>query len=151
MNRSITELNIQDYPKCSNIWDMSKHKSLADKFYDEIVSGNRKTYIYTIDDEYIAEISLVYEMNDTDYTIPGKRAYVSRLIVKKEFRQQGIGKELVKLIKIKAKEEGFSELAIGVDLDNYPALKLYIATGFNQIVHIDEDEQGKFMKLLCVL
>ena len=151
MNISITELNIQDYPKCSNIWDMNKHKSLADKFYDEIVSGNRKTYIYTIDDEYIAEISLVYEMNDTDYTIPGKRAYVSRLIVKKEFRQQGIGKELVKLIKIKAKEEGFSELAIGVDLDNYPALKLYIATGFNQIVHIDEDEQGKFMKLLCVL
>ena len=93
----------------------------------------------------------MYEMNDTDYTIPGKRAYVSRLIVKKEFRQQGIGKELVKLIKIKAKEEGFSELAIGVDLDNYPALKLYVATGFNQIVHIDEDEQGKFMKLLCVL
>ena len=151
MNERITKLNIQDYPKCSNIWDMNKQKSLADKFYDEIISGNRRTYIYSINDEYIAEISLVYEMNDIDYTIPSKRAYVSRLIVKKEFRQRGIGKELVQFIKIKAKVEGFSELSIGVDLDNYPALKLYITSGFNQIVHIDEDEQGKFMKLLCVL
>ena len=123
MNERITKLNIQDYPKCSNIWDMNKQKSLADKFYDEIISGNRRTYIYSINDEYIAEISLVYEMNDIDYTIPSKRAYVSRLIVKKEFRQRGIGKELVQFIKIKAKEEGFSELSIGVDLDNYPALK----------------------------
>lgn len=151
MNISITELNIQDYPKCSNIWDMNKHKSLADKFYDEIMSGNRRTYIYSKGDEYIAEISLVYEMNDIEYTIPSTRAYVSRLIVKKSFRQQGIGKELVEFIKTKAKEEGFSELAIGVDLDNYPALKLYISTGFTQIIRIDEDEQGKFMKLLCVL
>ena len=151
MHISITELNIQDYSKCSNIWDMNKHKSLADKFYDEIISGNRRTYIYSIDDEYIAEISLVYEMNDIDYTIPSTRAYVSRLIVKKGFRQQGIGKELVKFIKTKAKEEGFSELAIGVDLDNYPALRLYITTGFTQIIRIDEDEQGKFMKVLCVL
>ena len=151
MTVRITQLNVQDYPKCSNIWDMNKQKALADQFYNEIISGNRKTYIYSIDDEYIAEISLVYEMNDFNYTIPNKRAYVSRLIVKKEFRQRGIGKELVQFIKIKAKEEGFSELSIGVDLDNYPALKLYITSGFNQIVHIDEDEQGKFMKLLCVL
>ena len=92
-----------------------------------------------------------YSINDIDYTIPSTRAYVSRLIVKKGFRQQGIGKELVKFIKTKAKEEGFSELAIGVDLDNYPALRLYITTGFTQIIRIDEDEQGKFMKVLCVL
>jgi len=151
MNVRITKLNIQDYPKCSNIWDMNKQKTLADKFYGEIISGNRRTYIYSINDEYIAEISLVYEMNDIDYTIPSRRAYVSRLIVKKEFRQRGIGKELVQFIITKAKEEGFSELSIGVDLDNFPALKLYVTSGFNQIVHIDEDEQGKFMKLLCVL
>ena len=151
MSVTITKLNICDYHKCSNIWNMEKHKAMADKFYEEIVSGNRVNYIYAIDGEYIAEISLVYEMNDSDYTILGKRAYVSRLVVKKSFRQKGIGKELVKFIKIKAKEEGFSEISIGVDLDNYPAIKLYAQSGFNQIVSVDEDKDGKFMKLLCVL
>ncbi len=151
MNVTITKLNIKDYHKCSNIWDMTKHKTLADKFYDEIVSGNRVNYIYAINGEYIAEISLVYEMDDSDYTISGKRAYVSRLIVKKDFRHKGIGRELVEFIKLKAKDEGFSELSLGVNLDNYHAIKLYATSGFNQIIRVDEDDDGKFMKLLCVL
>ena len=80
MNIKISKLNIHDYHKCSNIWNMEKQKELADIFYKEILSGNRAVYIYSIDDEYIAEISLVYENDDGDYTIPGKRAYVSRLV-----------------------------------------------------------------------
>lgn len=151
MNITIATLKIEDYSRCSNIWDMNNQKALADKFYDEVISGNRTIYIYSIDDEYIAEIALVKEMDDSDYTIPDKRAYVSRLIVKPEFRQQGIGKQLVGFVKRIAKEQGFSELSIGVDLDNYPALKLYISSGFNHIICIDEDEQGKFVKLLCTL
>ena len=30
MTVRITKLNVQDYPKCSNIWDMNKQKALAD-------------------------------------------------------------------------------------------------------------------------
>lgn len=87
-------------------------------------------------------------MNDLDYTIPNQRVYVSRLIVKKEYRRQGIGKKLVDFITDKAKELGYSELSIGVDLDNYPALKLYIDSGFDKVIYIGEDEQGKYVKLL---
>ena len=151
MNVSITKLNINDFHKCANIWNMSKHKTLADKFYEEMLSGNRVSYIYSVDGEYLAEISIVYETDDTDYTIPGKRAYISRLVVKKNFRHQGIGKELVKFIKTQAKTEGFSEISIGVNLDNYAAIKLYAQSGFNQIINVNEDEDGKFMKLICVL
>lgn len=151
MNVEIIKLKTEDFHKCSNIWNMEKHKALANKFYDELLYGNRVSYIYTIDGEYLAEISLVYETDDSDYTIPGKRAYISRLVVKKSFRWQGIGKELVKFIKAKAKEEGFSEVSIGVDLDNYVAIKLYANSGFNQIIHVDEDKDGKFVKLLCIL
>lgn len=87
-------------------------------------------------------------MNDLDYTIPNQRVYVSRLIVKKEYRRQGIGKKLVDFITDKAKELGYSELSIGVDLDNYPALKLYIDSGFDKVIYIGEDEQGQYVKLL---
>lgn len=148
MTESIIELNITDYAKCNNIWDMKRNSGLADKFYKELLAGNRTIYIYTIDDEYIGEISLVKERNDSDYTIPNQRIYVSRLIVKYEYRRQGIGRKLIDFAIKKAKEQGYTELSIGVDLDNYPALKLYIACGFDKVIYIGENEQGKYVKLL---
>ena len=141
-------LKLEDYSKCSSIWDMEKHKELADKFYQELLSGNRITYICKDGDEFIGEISLVKDMNDTDYTIPNQRVYVSHLIVKPEYRRQGIGKKLVEFITNKAKGIGYTEMSIGVDLDNYPALKLYVDCGFDKVIYIGEDEQGKYVKLL---
>ena len=145
---SVELLKIEDYSKCNNIWNMKKQSKLAEKFLGELKSGNRVTYICKYGEEFIGEISLVKEMNDSDYTIPNQRVYVSRLIVKKEYRQQGIGKKLVDFITDKAKEFGYSEMSIGVDLDNYPALKLYIDSGFDKVIYIGEDEQGQYIKLL---
>ena len=144
----IVLLQIADYDKCSNIWDMKKQSELAEKFLCELKSGNRITYVCKDNNDFIAEISLCKDMNDSDYTIPNQRIYVSRLIVKPEYRRRGIGKMLVDFITDKAKEFGYSEMSIGVDLENYPALKLYTDCGFNKIVFIGEDEQGKYIKLL---
>ena len=145
---NIELLKIEDYSKCSNIWNMKKQSKLAEQFLAELKSGIRVTYICKDGDEFIGEISLLKEANDSDYTIPNQRIYVSRLIVKKEYRRQGIGKKLVDFITDKAKELGYSEISIGVDLDNYPALKLYIDSGFDKVIFIGEDEQGKYVKLL---
>lgn len=148
MKTEIIKLDISDYSKCSNIWDMQRQSDLAYKFQSELISGNRITYIFTIDGEFIGEISLIKEMNDADYTIPGKRVFVSRLIVKYEYRRQGIGRKLIEFITEKTKEMGYSEMTVGVDLVNYPALRLYILSGFDKISYIGEDSQGKYLKLL---
>ena len=148
MKSEIIKLGITDYQKCSNICDMQCQSELAEKIYNELLIGNRTTYIYTIDNEFVGEISFVKEMNDSDYTIPNQRIYVSRLIVKLEYRRQGIGRKLVDFITEKAKSQGYTEMSIGVDLDNYPALKLYMEAGFNKVIYIGEDEQGKYLKLL---
>ena len=145
---NIELLQIEEYSKCNNIWDMEKQSELADIFYDELLNGNRITYVCKDGNEFIGEISLVKEMNDSDYTIPNHRVYVSRLIVKKECRRKGIGKMLVEFITNKAKELGYIEMSIGVDLNNYPALKLYVDAGFNKVIYIGEDEQGKYVKLM---
>ena len=145
---NIEILQLDDYDKCNNIWDMYKKKELADKFYQELLIDNRITYICKDGDKFMGEISLVKDMADSDYTIPEQRIYVSHLFVKPEYRCQGIGKMLVEYVTDKAKELGYSEMSVGVDLNNYPALKLYIDCGFNKVIFIGEDEQGKYVKLL---
>ena len=95
MNGSIRQLKPEEYPKCRNIWDMERHADLAARFLSELQSGNRMTWVYEEGGQFLGEISLVLNKDDPDYTIPGTRIYISRLIVRKENRRQGIGKALV--------------------------------------------------------
>lgn len=41
------------------------------------------TFIYLENNEFVGEGSLVFRNNDPDYTIPGKRMYLSRMILKR--------------------------------------------------------------------
>ena len=138
----------QEFYKCANIWNVSQQKCLFKQFERELLAGNRITYICQINGELIGEISLVFEMNDSDYTVKGQRIYVSHLVVKPEYRRKGIGRTLVHFIMAKAMKMGYTEMSIGVDLNNYPALKLYIECGFDKVIYIGKDKQGEYLKLL---
>jgi ribosomal protein S18 acetylase RimI-like enzyme len=144
---SIEPLNIKDYHKCSDIWNM-KAQPLAEKWREEIASGNRQVYIYKINGKFIGEGALVFDTGDPDYTIPDKRVYVSRMIVKKEYRGQGIGSEILTFLIEKAKEMGFDEMSIGVDKDNTAALHLYRKFGFTEVLFDGADEDGEYYKLM---
>ncbi len=146
-NYTIEKIDIKDYYQCNNIWNM-ENCEFTEKFRQEIENGNRVVYIYKIDDEFIGEIAYVFDMNDADYTIPDKRIYISRLIVKKEYRNQGIGGILVDFVLEKIKELGYKEATIGVDKDNLSALHLYKKKGFTNIIFDGKDEYGEFYKLM---
>ena len=146
-NHIIEKLNIKDYNKCNNIWNMEKCE-FTEKFRQEIENGNRVVYIYKINDEFIGEIAYVFDMNDADYTIPNQRIYISRLIVKKEYRNQGIGGILIDYILDEIKKMGYKEATIGVDKDNVTALHLYKKKGFTNILFDGKDEYGEFYKLM---
>ena len=146
-NTVIEPLAPEDYNKCSNIWNMES-QPLAEKWRQEIVSGNRLVFIYKIEGEFIGEGALVLDAGDADYTIPDKRVYVSRMIVKKEYRNRGIGSEILEFLIKKAKEMGFSEMTIGVDKDNVNALHLYRKFGFTEVLFDGADEHGEYFKLM---
>ena len=88
------------------------------------------------------------DTGDSDYTIPKKRVYVSRMIVKKEYQNRGTGSEILKFLIEKAKEMGFSEMTIGVDKDNVNALHLYRKFGFTEVLFDGSDENGEYFKLM---
>lgn len=147
MDYVIERLDPKDYSKCSNIWDMRK-QPYALKWYDEIISGNRLVFIYKINDDFIGEGALVLENGDPDYTINQQRIYLSRLIVKLEYRNCGIGGIIIDYLVNCAKKLGYKEVSLGVDIDNISARHLYEKKGFTNIIFEGEDEQGKYVKLL---
>lgn len=147
MDYVIERLDPKDYSKCSNIWDMRK-QPYALKWYDEIISGNRLVFIYKINDDFIGEGALVLENGDPDYTINQQRIYLSRLIVKLEYRNCGIGGIIIDYLVNYAKKLGYKEVSLGVDIDNISARHLYEKKGFTNIIFEGEDEQGKYVKLL---
>ncbi len=146
-NYVIEPLKPEEYHKCSNIWNMQA-QPLSLQWKEEIESGNRLVFIYKINGEFIGEGALVFNIDDPDYTIPGKRVYVSRMIVKKEYRNRGIGSEMLAFLIRKAKEMGFEEMTIGVDKDNTTAMHLYRKFGFTEVLFDGADESGEYYKLM---
>ena len=148
MDYQIIKLNPEDYFKCRNIWDMDRDPNRTSKWYNELVSGSRETFIYEQEGEYLGEGSLVFSNNDPDYTIPGKRVYLSRMVIKKGYRNKGIGGVIIDYLLDYAKELGFKEISVGVDIDNTVARHLYEKKGFSNVIFEGEDAVGKYVKLL---
>ena len=147
MEYRIVELAPAEFDRCGEIWDLACQPVLAARFRAALAAGERRTWVCEAGGRYIAEISLVFDMRDADYTLPGQRAYVSHLVVRPEYRRQGLGQALLRRVCAAARALGLAELTVGVDLDNYPALRLYAAKGFDRILRIDRDEAA-YVKLL---
>ncbi|MDR2686349.1 MAG: GNAT family N-acetyltransferase [Oscillospiraceae bacterium] len=150
MNYEIFRLQARDFKKCGNIWDMRKHRKRWRKWRREVRSGNRATYIYAERGEYLGEGSLVFENDDPDCTVPGQRIYLSRMIVKQEAQNRGIGGILLAYLCEEAKRMGYREMSLGVNLVNARARHLYEKHGFAEIWR-GEDQYGKFIKMLKIL
>jgi ribosomal protein S18 acetylase RimI-like enzyme len=151
MNYKIEKLTPDNYIKCGNIWDMNKNPDMTKKWYDELVSGNRVIFVYIENGEYLGEGSLVFNNGDSDYTIENKRIYLSRMVVKSDCRNRGIGKIILDYLINYAKELGYKEMSLGVDINNVGARWLYESRGFTSIIFVGEDKDGKYVKLLKTL
>jgi len=151
MDYRIEKLKPENYHRCYNIWDMDRHADKAKKWYNEFISGNRIIFVYIENDEYLGEGSLVLRNDDPDYTIENKRVYLSRMVVKPEYRNRGIGGKLLDYLIDYAKELDYKEMSLGVNIDNIGARWLYEKKGFTNTIFVGEDEYGKYVKLLRIL
>lgn len=146
----IVRLKPEDFEKCGNIWDLNENKKFTKNIYDELKSENRKTFVYKDvgSGDFLGEISIVFNDDKEIHTINDIRVYLSRLIVKDTHRNRGIGTALCNYIFEYCKNLGYKEMSLGVNLDNYGAIKLYHKLGFKEILLVDKDEYGKYMVLL---
>lgn len=149
-NFEILKLQLKDFEKCGNIWDLNENKDFTQNIYHELKSGNRETFVYKDprSGKFLGEISIVFSDDKEIHTIKGIRVYLSRLIVKEIHRNKGIGTVLCNYISDYCKKLGYKEMSLGVNLDNYGAIKLYHGLGFKEILLVDKDEYGEYVVLL---
>jgi ribosomal protein S18 acetylase RimI-like enzyme len=70
------------------------------------------------------------------------------MIVKKEFRNRGIAGMLIDHMVDYARELGYKEMSLGVNVDNLAARHLYEKKGFTEIIFHGSDEDGEYVKLI---
>ena len=148
---SIIAVTPDTFEKCGNIWDIRQEHIFVNYCLDTLKKGERATFAFLHENAFIGEISLVFDRNDSTLTVPGKRIYLSRLLVKKEFRHNGVGTALLLHACEYAKGLCYSEASLGVNLQNFAALRLYWKCGFTSIVSVDEDPFGPYLILLKLL
>lgn len=144
INYTIEQLNITNYYKSNNVWDMESCP-FTKQFKEQIACGNREPYLLKYNNKYIASCDLVYDYGE--YTKAGIKVYLSRLIVKKEYRNKGIGQELLKYMISLCKEKGYQQINVGVDTDNKNAVHIYKKYGF-EIYETATDEYGEYYKMI---
>lgn len=147
MKFTIEKLTIDNYNKSNFIWDMSACP-FTEQFREQVECGNREAYLFKLNDKYIASCDLVYDYDD--YTEKGKKIYLSRLIVKKEYRNQSIGQSVLQYMINQCKEKGYQHITVGVDSDNYNAVHIYKKQGFKTYENAT-DEYGDYYKMMIDL
>lgn len=141
---NVEQLNIFDYEKSNSVWNMETCP-FTEQFKEQVACGNREPYLMKYNNEYIASCDLVYDYGE--YTKTGIKVYLSRLIVKKEYRNQGIGQKMLEHMIDLCKEKGYQQITVGVDTDNKNAIHIYKKFGF-KIYETDTDEYGEYYKMI---
>lgn len=142
----IRKINFDEFDKLENIWDFDTFP-YTKTFKCQFLNHERQIYVLEKNKRFIAECDLVFSHNESGYTIENQRIYLSRLIVKREFRNQGLGQKLLEFVLNAAVRMHYSEITLGVDFDNAKAIHIYKKYGF-EIFETAEDEQGVYFKMI---
>ena len=120
---------------CIKLWPHTSTHSMLEEMYDGTLGYN---FLYLLDNEYIAFISLSLRDEYVEGTKSTPVGYIEGIYVKPEHRSKGIAKELIEFAKKFSRENGCSELASDCILENEASRKFHNKIGFkeaNTIVH----------------
>jgi len=155
-NYEMIRLTTENFHQFKTIFDpysIENYDKRMDYWYKELSRNNRITFIYSVHNEFLGEAALIvdYKLIDSeerDYTILNQRLCLVEMTVKESHRNRGIGGQILDYLFEYAKNQGYSEMSLGVDLNNHNAKHLYMKRGFTKVIFEGEDESGKYIKLL---
>jgi ribosomal protein S18 acetylase RimI-like enzyme len=103
-------------------------------FYDDLSSGNAVFWTIERENDLIGELYVFLDLQDKDFANGRDRAYLCAFRVKRSYRGNGFGSQLMQTALQDLRERGFLFATIGVDPLETQNLRLYRRFGFEKKV-----------------
>ncbi|MBN1265090.1 MAG: GNAT family N-acetyltransferase [Anaerolineales bacterium] len=129
----IRKLRGEDLPALE--WEglFRHYRNLYLKTYEEYLQGIRMMLVAEYNGNVIGQIFILFGTIESDPTPDRFTAYLYSLRVRPEFRNHGIGKQLILEAEKKILQKELSRVLIAVARENEDALRLYERLGYKRI------------------
>jgi len=103
------------------------------QFHQEILTSEKEIgYLYFLDDQYVGFMNISIRSDYVNGTETSPVVYIEAIYVLPEYRQKGIGLELIQHAEAVARESGIKELASDCIIDNVISEKFHKSCGFEE-------------------
>lgn len=139
----IEKLAVNDLYILTELFDYDNVEQMISECTHDIQNGIIDIFILYDKDVLIGELHVMYESDDENFAIRGRRAYMFAFRVREDFQNKGYGTYLLKTVLAILKENGYREFTVGVEDDNFRAIYMYQALGFHEfLLRKQEEYQG---------
>lgn len=127
MNYTVRTITIEELEKLNPLFVVDDYTRFIKERAERMAQNDIDIYVLEDNNKFIGEITIVYNHKIyEDYTIPNKRVYMEALRVLEEYQSKGIGQYLLEEVINRVREQGYSEITIGVEDDNENAKHIFI-------------------------
>lgn len=139
----IEKLTVHDLSILTELFDYNNVKQMISECTHDIQNGIIDIFVLYVKDVLVGELRVMYESDDQNFAIRGRRAYMFAFRIREGFQNKGYGTYLLKSVLDALKEKGYCEFTVGVEDDNFRAIHMYQALGFNEfLLRKQEEYQG---------
>lgn len=139
----IEKLAVHDLYILTELFEYNNVEQMISECTHDIQNGIIDIFVLYDKDVLIGELHIMYENDDENYAIQGRRAYMFAFRVREDFQNKGYGTYLLKTVLSVLEENGYYEFTVGVEDDNFRAIHMYQALGFNEfLLRKQEEYQG---------
>ena len=136
----IEKLAVRDLHILTQLFAYNNVEQMITECSQDIQNGVIDIFVLYENDVLVGELHVMYESNDENYAVRGRRAYMFAFRVREDFQNKGYGTYLLKNVLAILKENGYREFTVGVEDDNFRANHMYQALGFNELLLRKQEE-----------
>jgi ribosomal protein S18 acetylase RimI-like enzyme len=134
MEFNIRKLNADEIRKVSHLYDELDNPSFMEKRKEKILSRIQDIYVLENETGIIGEVTIIYKDDHKGFTIEGQRVYMEALRIEESHQNKGYGQRFVNAVIENIRNEGYKEITIGVEDDNFNAKHIYNKLGFTNFI-----------------
>lgn len=129
---TVRTMEPHELPMLAQLFRYNDPAAMIEENTRAIENGSMDIFALFADGELIGEIHIGYESEDPLEAVKERRAYLSAYRIRRDHRNQGLGKFLLRYVLDRLTEKGYTEFTIGVEDDNAIAKHIYQSFGFTE-------------------